>query len=290
MGYPSSWQLLIKLPNFLGMMANRINVQFVNGYVFNVTDRLFPTALREVQTDLSRRPVIVGVLALGLLLGISGPFDTLNVLSAGPRIVYWIAVVALTFATGSAVGTIVHTALDRRVGWSSYAVSTLAVGVSVTVVLSLINLIVFGAWFATWFEFLGQLGIVTLISSVVEFSCLALRTGTTTTPTARPPLLDRMPFERRGEIVALSAEDHYVRVTTTKGTQLVLMRLSDAVKEVGDTDGLQIHRSHWIATNQVKEVKRIGERAEVQSSDGSTRPISRSYMNAARSVGLFPSK
>jgi hypothetical protein len=73
MGYPSSWQLLIKLPNFFGKMANRINVQFVNGYVFNVTDRLFPTALREVQADLSKRPVIAGVLALGLILVISAP-------------------------------------------------------------------------------------------------------------------------------------------------------------------------------------------------------------------------
>jgi hypothetical protein len=73
MGYTSSLQLLINLPKLSGETANCINVQFVNGYVFNVTDRLFPTALRELQADLSKRPVIVGVLALGLLLGISGP-------------------------------------------------------------------------------------------------------------------------------------------------------------------------------------------------------------------------
>lgn len=289
-GCPSSWQWLIKLPQLSGTITNRINVQFVNGYVFNVTNRLFPTTLREVRTDLSKRPVVVGVLALGLILGISGPFNTLDLLPAGPRIVYWLAVVALTFATGSVVSALAHSALDRRLGWFSYVLSTLAIGVSVNAVLSLVNLFAFGVWFDEWSAFFNQLSIVTLISGVVEFSNLAVRKGHTAKPDDAPLLLDRLPFEKRGDIVALSAEDHYVCIATTKGTELVLMRLSDAVKEVGETNGLQIHRSHWVAINQVKKVKRIGERAEVQLSDGSTRPISRGYMNAARSAGLLPSK
>jgi hypothetical protein len=275
---------------FSGPTPDRFNVQFAKGLIFNVTDRLFPTALREMRADFSKRPVIISLLALGLILGISGPFNTLALLPAVPRVFYWIVVVGLTFAAGGIVSTIIHTVLDRRLGWLSYMVSTLAIGMIVNIVLGVINLVTFGVWFGTLFVFLSQLGIVTLISGVVEFSNLALRFGVPDEPVMGVPLVDRLPFEKRGEIVALSAEDHYVRIATTNGTELVLMRLSDAANEVGDTVGLQVHRSHWVAVNQVREVKRIGDRAEVLSSDGVTRPISRGYMTAAREAGLLPVK
>jgi len=245
-------------------------------------------ALRELRADFSKRPVLVGLIALGLILGISGPFNTFELLPAIPRLVYWVAIVVLTFAVGGVVSTIVHMTLDHRLNWLSYVVSTVAIGVTVTFVLSFINLATFGIWFENWVGFFNQLGVVTLISGVVEFSHLALRNNDTTKSMAPAPLLNRLPLEKRGEIVALSAEDHYVRITTTKGTELVLMRLSDAINEIGDVSGLQVHRSHWIAVNQVKEVKRIGDRAEALVSDGTTHPISRGYMKAAREAGLFP--
>ena len=69
---------------------------------------------------------------------------------------------------------------------------------------------------------------------------------------------------------------------------MLLMRLSDAINEVGATDGLQIHRSHWVAMDQISDVRRINDRGEVTLSSGDTRPISRGYMNAARDAGLVP--
>lgn len=253
-----------------------------------MTDRLFPIALRELRADFGKRPVLVALLALGLIFGISGPFNTLDLLPAVARILYWLAVVTLTFATRAFVSTIVHTALDRRLGWLAYWVSAAAISLAVNVVLTLINLVAFGSWYDTWGGVFIQLGNVLLISSVIEFGILALRGESAETPDVRVPLLDRLPVEKRGLIVALSAEDHYVHVATTKGTELVLMRLSDAIKQVGETVGLQVHRSHWIATDHIREVTRIADRAVVLSSDGITRPISRSYMAAAREAGLFP--
>lgn len=254
----------------------------------HVTDRLSPSALRKWRDDLTKRPVVIGMLAMGMLLGISGPFDTLRLLPALPRILYWITVVVLTFATGSLVNTIVHAALRKRSSWLRLVMSTCAIGIAVTAVLSLLNLIVFGIWYATWAELLRQLGIVTLISGVIETCGFALRSETvpeTATPAA---LLERLPLDKRGKLVALSGEDHYVRVTTTKGSELVLMRLSDAVKEAGDMPGLQIHRSHWVALDQIEQVNRTGDRGEVILSDGITRPISRGYMPAVRKAGLLP--
>ncbi|WP_022702571.1 LytTR family DNA-binding domain-containing protein [Pseudorhodobacter ferrugineus] len=238
---------------------------------------------------------MIGLVALGGILGISGPFNTLDTLPAVPRILYWVVVVAVTFAAGSGVSSVVHSALGRRQPWLCHTVSIAAIGLTVTAALSLLNLAAFGLWFENWTVLLSRLGMVTLISAVVELSSLALRAELPAELRAegrgtRAAILDRLPFDKRGEIVALSAEDHYVRIVTTKGAALVLMRLSDAVKEVGDTAGLQIHRSHWVAVHQVKDVKRAGDRAEVLSSDGTNRPISRSFIPAAQKAGLLPAK
>ena len=45
---------------------------------------------------------------------------------------------------------------------------------------------------------------------------------------------------------------NYVEVWTERGTHLVLMRLSDAIRETAGENGLQIHRSHWVALGAVK--------------------------------------
>nr|WP_255552328.1 LytTR family DNA-binding domain-containing protein [Maritimibacter dapengensis] len=101
-------------------------------------------------------------------------------------------------------------------------------------------------------------------------------------------ILDRLPIEKRGPLISLSVQDHYVEVATTKGTELVLLRLSDAMAEVGDTPGLQVHRSHWIATGAVKSARRDGARAILTMADGRDIPVSRTYLPAIKEAGLLP--
>ncbi|ERM03598.1 hypothetical protein Q644_00945 [Brucella intermedia 229E] len=70
-----------------------------------------------------------------------------------------------------------------------------------------------------------------------------------------PPLLARLKPGNRGAILRLSAEDHYTRIVTSRGgEELLLLRFSDALNEVGNTSGLQIHRSHWVADRHVAEL------------------------------------
>ncbi len=240
--------------------------------------------MRELRHDLTQRLVIVGVLGLGVILGISGPFDTLGVLPVLPRMLYWITMVALTFMTGA----LVHTALQTRANWIRLLASTLEIGVAVTIVLLGLNLALFGIRPTTLVQLLELFGVVTLIAGVVEIGNFVLRADPGTGATGPPAILARLPLEKRGALIALSAEDHYVRVTTTAGTELVLMRLADAMAEVGQTQGLQVHRSHWVALDQIVKVTRIGDRGELTLSDGSTRLISRGFMPAVRAAGLLP--
>ena len=106
--------------------------------------------------------------------------------------------------------------------------------------------------------------------------------------TAPPALLDRLPLDKRGALVSLSVEDHYVRVRTTRGEAMVLMRLGDAIREAAPVAGLRVHRSHWVAREAVRAVRREGDRAVLQMTAGGDIPASRSHIPALREAGLLP--
>jgi DNA-binding LytR/AlgR family response regulator len=88
--------------------------------------------------------------------------------------------------------------------------------------------------------------------------------------------------------VALSVEDHYVRIRTTRGEDMVLMRLTDAIREAAPTPGLRVHRSHWVAIAGVANARRDGDRAILKMIAGGDIPASRSHIPALRQAGLLP--
>lgn len=87
----------------------------------------------------------------------------------------------------------------------------------------------------------------------------------------------RLPANLDGEIVALKAEDHYLRVYTDKGDTLVHHRFSDAVHDLRHLNGLQVHRSYWVRRSAIE--KRFTERHSqfVRLRTGLKVPVSRSY-------------
>jgi hypothetical protein len=46
-------------------------------------------------------------------------------------------------------------------------------------------------------------------------------------------------------LLCLQMQDHYVSVHWTSGTDLLLLRLRDAIEEADGGEGLQVHRSWW---------------------------------------------
>ena len=76
-------------------------------------------------------------------------------------------------------------------------------------------------------------------------------------------------------IIALKAEDHYVRVFTDHGDSLVLMRFADAISRVAQTNGIQVHRSYWVRESAIEALTRKGRRYELRLSNGLVVPVSR---------------
>lgn len=100
---------------------------------------------------------------------------------------------------------------------------------------------------------------------------------------APPKFLERLPLKLRGaEVWAVEAEDHYLRLHTSKGQDLILLRLADAVDELAGIEGMQVHRSWWVARDAIEAARRGDGRATLTLKDGSQVPVSRTYARNLR--------
>jgi hypothetical protein len=97
---------------------------------------------------------------------------------------------------------------------------------------------------------------------------------------ASPKFLTRVRPAVRGDVLALQAELHYVRVFTARGEDLILYRFSDAVEEMGEA-GLQVHRSWWISREAAIGGGR-SPRPYLLLSNGTQVPVSRSRISECR--------
>jgi DNA-binding LytR/AlgR family response regulator len=99
---------------------------------------------------------------------------------------------------------------------------------------------------------------------------------------------ERLPFRfRQADIHALSAEDHYLRVHTSAGQTLILMRLYDAIRELDGIEGSQVHRSWWVARDAVRNVTRSDGRLTLDIKGDVEAPVSRSYAKVLKADGWF---
>jgi hypothetical protein len=92
---------------------------------------------------------------------------------------------------------------------------------------------------------------------------------------AEPGFMRRLPPGRRGQLIALSAELHYLRVYTTLGDSLILQGFGAALDQLGPQAGIRIHRSHWIDPTFVADVMRERGRTSVRLSNGLVLPVAR---------------
>ena len=87
------------------------------------------------------------------------------------------------------------------------------------------------------------------------------------------------------DILALQGEDHYVRVHTPLGSELLLMRLRDAIKDLDGRAGERVHRSWWVAREAVGGVRANGRRMSLTLTNGLEVPVSREATARLRRAG-----
>ncbi|MCA3362127.1 MAG: LytTR family transcriptional regulator [Roseomonas sp.] len=83
-----------------------------------------------------------------------------------------------------------------------------------------------------------------------------------------------LPRELGDDLIAVSSELQYLRVWTTRGNALVLGSLQD-VEDGEGAGGMRVHRSWWVSARHVRSIRRSGDGATCDMSDGRQVPVSR---------------
>lgn len=227
--------------------------------------------------------------AFALFMTLTGAFDTGDAPLAR-RGAYWLGVMFLGYLWGGFVARRVFRAprAGRTPWWIlGPAVSAVMAAPFTLVVWGGTRLILGSRLPAAALPILFLYVFVVALAITALFSLIEARRGADpAAPAAPPKFLDRLPLKLRGaEVWAVEAEDHYLRLHTSRGQDLILMRLADAVAELEGLEGLQVHRSWWVARDAIVDAKRGDGRATLTLKDGAQVPVSRTYAGQLRDRG-----
>lgn len=226
--------------------------------------------------------------AVGLFLAFAGAFGT-GEAPAARRYPYWLGLLLIGALWGPFVAR-----LFFRPGQPRTGVWLRVIGVALVLAATLTGLVVLATDVVLGEQMpLARLPWLFCAVAVVSGAMTGLNVllspsrVETAAPAPEPAkFLDRLPLKLRGaELWAVEAEDHYLRLHTSKGQDLILMRLSDAVDELAAVEGAQVHRSWWVARDAIADARRSDGRATLTLKDGSEVPVSRTYARELREMG-----
>lgn len=95
------------------------------------------------------------------------------------------------------------------------------------------------------------------------------------------PLERRFPEIAGQTLIAIEADEHYVRIHTDVGSKHVLYRFRDALKDVEELAGLRVHRSWWVAEEAVEDLERTTSGFGLKLKGGLMAPVSQTYRRDA---------
>lgn len=231
---------------------------------------------------------------IGVVMAILGPFGS-SERTLFERLVYW----QVCMVGGGFMGVAIDEFVVRprvRHFWARAIASSVGMTPFVTVLVGITNHIV-GPTALT----LRNVTEPTFQVFVVCFATMVLRQLAWAEPVrvevavASEPAPDptaafrqRLSAKRRAAVLwAVQAEDHYLRVHTDAGDELITAKFGDALAELAGAAGFQTHRSWWVAADAIDEVTWLRGRGEAKLKCGLTVPISRSNSAALREAGWF---
>jgi DNA-binding LytR/AlgR family response regulator len=107
-------------------------------------------------------------------------------------------------------------------------------------------------------------------------------------PEAEATFRRRLSARRRAaRLIAIEAHDHYLRVHTDAGAELVGMRFADALDELAAAHGYRTHRSWWVAADAIQSVRWRRGGGEARLAADLVAPVSRSYASGLKAAGWF---
>jgi hypothetical protein len=260
-----------------------------------MSDALLPTLLRTPAVWARR---LAYATAAGVFLGVIGAFGTFTSAPLPARVASWVIMLwagTLIFPPLSTVAIV----LGRRWAvpiWISLPLAVLAGSLPMAAFARLATrTFIHPGARMDWLETCFQTMIIALpmVAAYVAVQALIDRTqapaapspAADTTPAPDPPLLARLPARLGRDLLCLQMEDHYVRAHTALGSDLMLMRMRDAVDLLEGLDGLQVHRSWWVAAKAVERHAAGDRKVTLVLRNGLEVPVARSAVAAVKAAG-----
>lgn len=238
---------------------------------------------------------LIILIAIGLLMGFLGPFgsDHIPVLTV---YVYWM----ICMVGGGLIGIALDAALVQRVTgpWRRVFLVSLLMAPPVALLVITTQLVLIGGVFdgPGMLKLLGQVWPISLAVMAVRalvWRRLPVRVETRTViapplPEAEAAFRRRLSAKRRGaRLIAIEAHDHYLRVHTDAGEELVTLRFADALEELAHAHGWRVHRSWWVAAEAVEGVRWRRGVGQIRLLGGLVAPVSRTYGPVLKAAGWF---
>ena len=267
---------------------------FANSFRFFAKAETMQFTQRQWSVSARLRPFAAAI-PLGLLLGFAGPFGSYPAYPTLIRYAFWLG---LTLAGVAAMVTVNALPVVARLREGAVRIGAVAVisALPMTFVVAwTISLLQPGRVFAPQ-QLLALFAAVAPVQLLIAWVARAgdLADGAHPSPAlpelaAEPPpasfppaLLGKLPPEIGSAIVALETEDHYLRVHTTGGSALILMRMADAVALLDPRLGAQVHRRWWVSQHAVTGVRTEGQRLYLCLADHRLVPVGRTFAAMVR--------
>ena len=231
--------------------------------------------------------------AIGIFLAVIGPYQT-GTMPLTTRLVYWLVCIVGGGIIGIAIETSVAGVL-RPTKLRVFTISILMTPlVSLLVMMTGALLAAQATRLAQYIELLWQVFVIAL--PVMAVRALAWRRQKVliqTRTVIEPPLpaaetvfRRRLSAKRRtARLIAIEAHDHYIRVHTDAGSELLTLRFADALAELEGAHGYRIHRSWWVSGESIEAVKWRRGAGEAMLIGQLVAPVSRGHAEALRIAG-----
>jgi len=254
--------------------------------------RASPMGFTEPWRITLRNLAIAG--AAGVFLAFIGALGT-DRIALPARLLYWVPLMII----GSLIAHVTVEGLTRIMReatnpWLFGAVLTAGMAVPITALVWVYSGLMLNASFSTRALPELFLSVLTVCAAMTAITMTVNAPGRVThaPPAGSPPatvrFMERLPPKLKGAVIyAISAEDHYLKLHTSKGADLILMRLADAVVELEGLEGAQTHRSWWVARDAVESARREGDRMVLTIKGGVEAPVSRPNVRPLREAGWY---
>lgn len=248
------------------------------------------------------------MVAIGLLLGYLGPFGSASALGT-LNYAYWVIVCVIGFWVYRPIIYFGDNYLQKYLHRFGYrlALTTLAASIVMSAIVPVLTIAFFQydrSWCGLFLNSMpktlaigGAITIVSILESRLGEHKQQLQASEqllaeqASALNAHNPLaageqfLEQLPANKRGELLAIETQDHYLKVYTDKGRHLILMRLKDALTLLNDYPGLQIHRSWWVANSAITAIEKVDRKTWLVLKNGIKAPVSRTFTADVKKLG-----